>query len=267
MSNEQKIEVNGITLNVIDSRTPGAPVIFIHPFPFNLSVWKAQFERLTTTNRVITFDIRGFGGSTMDNKKSSIGLYADDLVQMMDHLNLDQAVVCGLSMGGYILLDAVERYPSRFKALILCDTQCVGDSKEQQQIRYESIKKIETIGLGDFSEQFIQKALSANTLEHNKHLSEQLAAIILSNSPAAVTSGMGAMAQRNETCSKLSKISVPTLVISGKEDSVIMPSQSEFLFNNIPGAQLQIIEKAGHLSNIEQPEAFNKIIQSFISKL
>jgi len=78
---------------------------------------------------------------------------------------------------------------------------------------------------------------------------------------------MGAMAQRNETCSKLSKISVPTLVISGKEDSVIMPSQSEFLFNNIPGAQLQIIEKAGHLSNIEQPEAFNKIIQSFISKL
>lgn len=267
MHNEIDIELNGIKLNVSDSQSAGVPVIFIHPFPFNKSVWQKQLEFLKSTCRVITYDIRGFGHSTMDLTKSSIALYADDLIQLMDYLKIEEAVVCGLSMGGYILLNAVERYPNRFRAIILSNTQCQADSKEQQLARYDTIKEIEIKGLEDFSLKFMGKAFSENTFQQNKDLVENTRKIILSNSPAAITSGLSAMAQRNETCEGLNNLNIPTLVITGRDDTIIQPTQSEFLSKNITDAQIEIIEKAGHLANLEQPAKFNDLIQNFINQL
>lgn len=267
MQNNIDIDLNGIKLNVSDSQTDGIPVIFIHPFPFNKSVWQAQLAFLKSTCRVISFDIRGFGNSTMDITKSSIALFADDLIQLMDHLKIEKAVVCGLSMGGYILLNAVERYQNRFRGIILSNTQCTADSKEKQQGRYDTIKEIETKGLEDFSMKFMEKAFSENTFQQNKDLLENTRKIIVSNSPAAVTSGLSAMAQREETCSGLKNLNIPTLVITGRDDTIIPPTQAEFLAKNIIGAQLEIIEKAGHLANLEQAAKFNDLIQNFIVRL
>ncbi|MES2679000.1 MAG: alpha/beta hydrolase [Bacteroidota bacterium] len=267
MQNDQNIDINGVNLSVQDSGTNGEPIIFIHPFPFNKSVWQEQFDFLKKTNRVITYDIRGFGNSTLDVKKSSIPLYAEDLIQLMDDLQIKKVIACGLSMGGYILLNAVERYPERFSAIILADTQCVADSKEEQQKRYDTIKTLEEKGVTDFVEGFINKAFSPRTLENNSELVDKMRQLMLSNTVSAFTSGLSAMAQREETCTGLKNLSIPALVISGKNDIVIQPTQSELLFNNIPGAKLEFIEQAGHLANVEQPQAFNKIISNFIAHL
>ncbi len=267
MQTDQKINVNNISLSIRDSGTGNDPVVFVHPFPFDKTVWEAQFDFLKKTNRVISFDVRGFGKSTSDTRKSSVPLFADDLIAMLDTLGLTKVIGCGLSMGGYILLNAVERYPERFKAIILGDTQCLADSKGEQQNRYDTISDIEKNGLETFSEKFLNKALSPYTLEHHSGIFQKLKAIILSNQVPAITSGLSAMAQREQTCSDLRQLKIPALVVSGKEDVVIQPSQSEFLFNNIAGSQLQFIEHAGHLSNVEQPDLFNKIIYQFIDGL
>jgi pimeloyl-ACP methyl ester carboxylesterase len=170
-------------------------------------------------------------------------------------------------MGGYILLNALNRYPERFKALVLSDTQCIADSAEGKEKRYKTIEQIEKNGLTAFSEAFIKNVFCKDSLEEKKELVERIKNITLSTSVSTVTGTLAALAQRNETCTTLTDISVPVLIICGKEDVITPPAQSEFLHRNINNSTLQIIDKAGHLSNLEQPAEFNKHINDFISSL
>jgi 3-oxoadipate enol-lactonase len=265
MQQGQNIQVNGIRLYYQDAGQGEIPLIFIHPFPFSHRAWEPQVEALKEKTRCITYDLRGFGRSELGVKKTSIGLYAEDLVQLMDKLEIAQALVCGLSMGGYILLNAAERYPQRFKAIVLADTQCLADSKENQEKRYATIKDIEDKGLEAFADKFMKKVFGPETYENNTALVEKTKQLILENSPEGIAAALDAMAQRQESCSDLKKINMPTLVLCGKEDTLTPPSLSEFLFNNIHGATLHEIEKAGHLSNLEQPDLFNQHLMKFIS--
>jgi 3-oxoadipate enol-lactonase len=267
MQQGQNIQVNGIRLYCQDSQQGEIPLIFIHPFPFSHKAWEPQVEALKEKTRCITYDLRGFGRSELGVKKTSIGLYAEDLVQLMDKLEIAQAIVCGLSMGGYILLNAAGRYPRRFKAIVLADTQCLADSKENQEKRYATIKDLEDKGLIAFADNFMKNAFIPGTFENNTALVEKTKGLILENSPEGIAAALDAMAQRQESCSDLKKINVPTLVLCGKEDMLTPPSLSEFLFNGIPGAKLHEIEKAAHLSNLEQPDIFNRRLMEFISSM
>src|SRR5688572_6563533 len=121
------------------------PIIFIHGFPFDKSMWQLQMEHFKTTHRVIAYDIRGFGKSFDDTNDLSITLFADDLIQLMDSLQIDKAIVCGLSMGGFIALNAINRFPGRFAGLILCDTQCIADPEDVKAGRYTTISQIRAL--------------------------------------------------------------------------------------------------------------------------
>ena len=114
-----QINVNGMTTCFEDFGEGNIPLIFIHGFPFDKSSWQPQMTHFKHTHRVIAYDIRGFGASTAGTERANIALFADDLVQFMDRMQIEKAIVCGLSMGGYILLNAVKRYPTRFEAIIL----------------------------------------------------------------------------------------------------------------------------------------------------
>lgn len=264
MINEQSIKAGDIKVSYNEIGEGENTVIFIHGFPFNKSSWNEQLEALKDKAKVISYDIRGFGKSETGSKKASISVYADDLIHLMDALKIDKAVVCGLSMGGYILLNAVDRYPDRFKALILADTQCLADSEEGKEKRYTTIQDIEKNGLEPFAEKFLKGAFSKQAKKENV---EMIKKIILSTSPDTVKSALVALAERKESCSHLKKIKVPTLVVCGEEDELTTLPQSEFLFNNISGAKMQVIEKAGHLSNIEKSDLFNKYLKDFIAAL
>src|SRR6218665_1272589 len=183
---DQSTQVNGIRLHYQDTGKRALPLIFIHPFPFSHKAWEPQVEALKEKTRCITYDLRGFGKSELGVKKTSIGLYAEDVVQLMDGLEIEQAVVCGLSMGGYILLNAAERYPQRFKALVLADTQCLADSKENQDKRYATIKDIEDKGLEAFADQFMKNVFTASTFENNPTLVAATRQLILENRPEGI---------------------------------------------------------------------------------
>jgi 3-oxoadipate enol-lactonase len=266
-ANDIQINVNGTTLCFDDFGEGQMPIIFIHGFPFNKSTWQPQMTFFQKTHRVIAYDIRGFGASLAGKEKASITLFADDLVRFMDALEIEKAIVCGLSMGGYILLNAVQRYPDRFEAIILADTQCIPDTEMVREKRSETILHIEANGLKMFADGFIKNVFTPHSLDSKKEIVEMTRKIMLDTPPETVTGALTALAERAEMCTLLKEIFIPTLIICGREDMVTPFAQSESMHTEIAHSVLHIIEKAGHLSNLEQPKMFNKAIEDFVLNL
>ena len=127
--------VNNFNLSYDDIGEGSIPIIFLHGYPFDKTMWEIQIDDLKSTNRLIACDIRGFGKSTDEKSSLSIDLFGDDLIAFMDQLNINKAIVCGLSMGGFIALNAYKRFPDRLEALILCDTQCIADTTDVKKKR------------------------------------------------------------------------------------------------------------------------------------
>ncbi|WP_394991043.1 alpha/beta fold hydrolase [Emticicia sp.] len=265
--NKNMIDIDGITISFDDFGKSDIPIIFIHGFPFDKSSWQPQMKFLKKTHRVIAYDIRGFGASISNDEPESIYLFSNDLVKFMDALAIKKAIVCGLSMGGYILLNAVHRFPNRFEAIVLSDTQCIADSEEAKEKRSKSISQIKAEGLKKFADTFIANVFCQNSLDNKKELVEEIRNIILKTPQRTVIGTLEALAQRSEMCASLHEISVPTLILCGNEDIVTPPIQAELLYGKILNSSLHIIQNAGHLANLEQPEQFNKHLTSFISSL
>jgi 3-oxoadipate enol-lactonase len=261
------IQVNGINTCYDDFGEGNTPIIFIHGFPFNKSMWQPQVEFFSPLQRVIAYDIRGFGKSSSTNEKMSIPLFAEDLIRLMDALELNKAAVCGLSMGGYVLLNAVTRYPKRFEAIILCDTQCIADSPKIKEKRSRDIEQVTQFGLEKFCHDFLGAVFSKQPVPDKHELMRKLENQILTTPAETITGTLLALSQRWSMCSMLHEISLPALILCGEEDRLTPPEQSEFLFKAIRNSQLQIITKAGHLSNLEGTDQFNKHLNNFICSL
>ena len=140
----KKLELNNIWISYDDVGIGKTPILFLHGFPFNKSMWAEQLDFLKESHRLISIDIRSFGQSQDNHIETSINLFANDLIEFMNVLQLKKVIICGLSMGGFIALNAVKKYPKRFSALILCDTQCIADTAEVKEKRYKTIDEIES---------------------------------------------------------------------------------------------------------------------------
>jgi 3-oxoadipate enol-lactonase len=261
------IEVDDFTVCYNDAGEGVIPLIFIHGFPFNKSLWHPQMEALKKSSRVISYDIRGFGKSTSGVKKATIDLFADDLIGFMDALHIDKAIVCGLSMGGYIVLNAALRFANRFTALILSDTQCIADTAEGILKRKESIKLIQDGGMEQFTDSFISKIFSPVTITEQRKVVEQVRVVMLQTAAVVIISTLNALAERSEVCSGLNKLTLPVLILCGKDDQITPLAQSELMHRQLVNSNLKVIENAGHMSNLEQPEVFNSILKNFIDEL
>ncbi|MGB3005116.1 MAG: alpha/beta fold hydrolase [Chitinophagaceae bacterium] len=261
------IPVNNFHLSYDDVGEGDIPIIFLHGYPFDKTMWQPQLDFLKSSYRLISCDIRGFGKSTDEVSPLSIDLFGEDLIALMDKLGIDKAIVCGLSMGGYIALNVQQRFPDRFEAMVLCDTQCIADTPEVKEKRYKSIDAIESDGVADFNEGFIKKVFHKDSLSNKKDLVGQLRSVVFSNSKHIITQGLVALAERSETCSTLNKTTIPTLIICGREDEVTPLVQSEFMNATIKGSIFQVIDNAGHVSNLEQPQIFNKHLLDFLTTL
>jgi 3-oxoadipate enol-lactonase len=272
MANEIKgydlsINVGNVDLSYNDVGEGSMPVIFLHGFPFSKAMWQPQLDFLKSTHRLIACDIRGFGKSTDEKSRLSIDLFAEDLIGFMDQLGIDKAIICGLSMGGFIALNAQKRFPDRFEALILCDTQCIADTPEVKEKRYKTISEIETDGVVKFNEGFIKAVFHKDSLSSKTGLVDQLRSVVFANPENIITKGLIALAERSQTCSTLGEITLPTLIICGREDEVTPLAQSEFMKSQIKDSILRIINNAGHVSNLEQPDEFNLYLSEFLNGL
>lgn len=261
--------VNGTKLHYTEIGTVEAPaMVLIHGFPFSSGMWNGQLKMLQEKNlRVIAYDLRGHGQSEVGDGQYTIELFVDDLLALLDYLNIANTILCGFSMGGYIALRAIERNPGRFNALILCDTMSSADSNEAKIRRTSSIKLVKTEGVGRFAEGFLKAVFAPTTFDTKPDIVDVIKKIILSNSPLGVCGSLLAMAGRTDTTDTLSKIIVPTLILVGEHDAVTPRSAAEAMHKRIPNSKLDIIDNAAHMSNLENPDAFNEYLAKFLAEI
>jgi 3-oxoadipate enol-lactonase len=261
-----KINVNNLSVSYTDHGPPNAPVIiFIHGFPLNNTMWNGQVEVLKADYRVITYDIRGHGNSDPGDEVFSIVLFVNDLINLMDALKINHAILCGLSMGGYIALKAIIKYPDRFDALVLCDTNCIADSAEAKEKRKKAIESIKEDGVDQYAVESLKKLFSTASYGDSAEAITAVKEMIMGTSVAVISYTLQALAGRSATCSKLAEIKVPVLILVGKEDELTPPSAAEQIHEGIKDSELHIIENAGHLSNLEQPDVFNEHLLRFVT--
>lgn len=265
--NNIKITVNNFTVSYNDEGQYGAPVIiFIHGFPFNKSMWNKQVKALKNNYRVVAYDVRGHGNSDAGNEDFSIALFVKDLINLMDALNIDRTMLCGLSMGGYIALNAIENYPDRFDALILSDTNCISDTPEVKEKRIKTIESIKKYGVEKFADESMNNFFAPESLSTKKKEIAAVRDMIVNTSKQTLYKTLKAFYERKETCSRLSEIEVPVLIMVGKEDNITPPAAAQLMHEKIKGSIIHIIDQAGHLSNLENPEQFNEQLKKFFKK-
>lgn len=261
-----KIKVRGFEMAYDDTGGNHIPLVLIHGFPLDRTLWTYQTS-LADVARVIVPDLRGFGESQMPNDATTIETYADDVRALLDALSIKSAVIAGLSMGGYITLAFYRKYAARVRGLILANTKAGADSAEGKKARDDNAALAREKGVSEIAERMLPKMLTPQTIAQQTDLANSVRAMMSRQAVVAVVAALGAMRDRSDSTPMLSEISAPTLIITGSEDSLIPPKESEVMRDAIRGARLVVIPGAAHLSNVEQPQAFNQAVREFLKSL
>ena len=267
---EQKIKLKekNAAVSYYDIGHDVAPVIiFIHGFPFNKSMWDLQLSTLKDKYRIIAYDVRGHGDSDAGDKQFSIDLFANDLIFIMDELKIAKATVCGLSMGGYIAINAAINHPERFEALILCDTTCTSDSPKILDKRMKSIESIKKYGVEKYADESVKNLFAVESFTSREAEIRVVRDMIINTSEKTICDTLTALANRKDTCGGLSAIKIPVMFMVGKYDEITPPDASRFMKDQINGSILNIIEHAGHISNVENSFEFNFHLKKFIASV
>jgi 3-oxoadipate enol-lactonase len=263
-----KVKSAGVKLNVVVRGPEDAPpVVLLHAFPLSHRMWEPQLETFADHYRIIAPDHRGFGGSEPGDGQYTMELLVDDLLAVLDELGLERVVGCGVSMGGYVLLRALDRAPERFRAVVLVDTRSQPDDDAGKLARAATIKAVKSDGVDAFAAQFSGRLLGPSTLSRDPDLRTTVADMIKANGALAICGGLLALATRTDTTAALKKLSVPALIVVGEEDAITPVAFSRSMADAAPGAKLVTLPAAGHLSNLEAPAGFNRALREFLEGL
>ncbi|PLX95844.1 MAG: alpha/beta hydrolase [Desulfuromonas sp.] len=263
-----KTIIKGTEFYYIESGDPAkTSVIFIHGFPFSHAIWQEQLAALGNEFHSIAYDFRGMGNSGVGDGQYTLEGHVDDLITLLDFLQIDQAVIVGLSMGGYIALRALERNPERFLAVVLCDTRSEADDNAGKIKRANAAQAVKKDGSAVFAEAFIPAVFTEHAIQQALPAVKMITKIICANDPVAIAGNLIAMAARTDTTASLKKITVPTLILVGAEDKLTTPEDARNLQSQITGSVLHIVPDAAHLSNLENPQFFNERLLEFLDSL
>ena len=239
-------------------------VIFIHGYPFDRSMWNGQASLLSKDHFAATFDLRGHGESDAGSGQYLVEFIVDDLFEVMDNIGLKKAVVCGLSIGGYAAMRAIEREPSRVSGLILSNTKSAADTNASKLNRANQIKTILAGKKSQFADDMARVLFAPESLEKKKAVIDNIVSIMKSTDEAALVGMQIALAARMDMTESLEKISVPTLIITGDKDKVATQADAEVMKSKIKNSKFVLIHGAGHLSNLENPDEFNLAVLNFL---
>lgn len=262
------VSVDDVKIHFEDSGGDGMPVLFVHAFPLGAQMWEPQVEALQDRFRTITVDLQGFGdsGAPDDRTSYSMDTFAAQAKAVVDQLALNQVVLVGLSMGGYAALAFMRNYPGSATALVLADTRAEADSDEARAKRTKQQERIEAGDRDGVIETLVKGLLAEGTLSGKPDVVARVKRL-MDNPPAGFIGALEAMKTRPDSTADLARIGIPTLVITGENDSITPRESAVKLQDYIGGARLVIVPDAGHLSNLEAPEAFNGALLEFLTEL
>lgn len=259
-----RVEVGGAAL-AVEVRGEGAPILFVHGFPLDHTMWRHQLAALARWKRVAP-DLRGAGASSAPQVGYSIARYAEDLVAVLDVLGIREATVCGLSMGGYIVFELLRRAPDRVRAVILANTKAEADSPEARRGRDDLAVLVEGKGREALAEQMLPKLLAPVTLAAQPELVAEVREMIRRCSISGIAGALRAIRDRPDSTDTLRAIRVPTLFVAGSEDQISPPSVMKAMAALVPGARFAVIAAAGHLAPLEQPLVTSRVFEDFLER-
>ena len=264
-------QLSKASLSYVDEGT-GRPVLLVHGFPLDHTMWDAQIAALATKVRVIAPDLRGFGRSPVAPVDAERGImmedFADDLVELLDQLAVHEPVVfVGLSMGGYIGWQFARKHGGRVRALVQCDTRAIADNDEARAGRIKTAESVTETGSGKVADAMEPKLFAPATFEKRPEIVAATRKVMETTPPAGIAAALRGMAARPDVTDFLPTIKVPTLVMVGEHDVISSAAEMKTIADAIPGAKYIVIQRAGHMTTVEEPVAVNEVLTRFIAEL
>jgi pimeloyl-ACP methyl ester carboxylesterase len=242
----------------------GTPLVLLHAFPLSSAMWLAQREGLAARYRVLTPDLRGFGGSPLGGDDPSIDVMADDVAALLDAKHIDRTIVGGLSMGGYVTLAFCRRHPDRVLGAILADTKATEDTQAAREGRIRTAERLEADGdVSVLLEDLLPRLVGPTTMRSRALVYGRVRGLVQSTPPRAAAWAQRAMAARPDSVGALAGFRAPALVLHGAEDAIMTEDDARTMVEALPNAELITIPGAGHLTAVEQPQLFNDAVTEF----
>jgi 3-oxoadipate enol-lactonase len=246
----------------------GVPVVLLHGFPFNRTLWRKQVEALRERYNVVTVDLRGHGETpALADAPATMEAMAEDVAALLDELGIERVVLGGLSMGGYVALAFYRLFPGRVRALILADTRPHADTDEARLNREETATRALREGMSTIADAMLPKLLAPATHAAEPQIVRRVSDMILQTDPQGAAAALRGMAVRRDQTKLLGEIKCPVLIIVGSLDAITPPADAEFMHREISGSRLEVIAGAGHVSNLERPAEFNRALEKFLGGL
>ncbi|GII61123.1 alpha/beta hydrolase [Sphaerisporangium krabiense] len=257
--------VNGVTI-AYDDAGAGEPLVLVHGHPFDRSMWAPQIAALAgPARRVVVPDLRGYGESGVVPGTTPLGAFARDIAALLDHLGLDRAVIGGLSMGGQIVMEFYRLFPERVRGLLLADTFAGADTAEGRRARRGQAERLLREGMGPYAEEVLTKMIAPYNVAARPEVAAHVLGMMRAAPPAGAAAALRGRAERPCYGDLLGTVTVPTLVVVGRDDEFTPVSDAEYMRDRVPGAALVVIEGAAHLPNLERPRRFNQALRGLLS--
>lgn len=259
--------IDGLEIGYDDVGTGGGlPVLFIHAFPLNRTMWAPQVSAMVERCRCVAADLRGFGESSVV-PPYSMEQYADDLAQLLDQLRIDKVVLVGCSMGGYVSFAFWRRHKDRVRALVLANTKAAADSEDALERRRGLVDVARTQGSTAVANLQIASLIGKTAREKQPDTYDAVHRLMAQAQPEGIVGALEAMMLRPDSIATLGTIDVPTLIVVGEEDVPTPAREARVMHDRIAGSRLEVIAHAGHLANMERPAAFNHVLTEFVGAL
>lgn len=263
MPTERALSLAGRKLRCQEAGS-GPPLILIHAFPLSSDLFRPQLEAPPPGFRLIAPDLRGLGGSPAAPPARSVDDHAADIIELMDALGLDRAIIGGVSMGGYVTFAVLRRAPERVAGLILADTRPEADGPEARAGRAQMREALAARGAAAVADAMVPRLLGATTQRERPELAAEVRAMIERNRPEGIDDAIESLLTRPDATPLLASITCPTLVICGEEDALTNVEVHARMHRAIAGSTLAVVPRAGHLSSLEQPAAWNEALARFL---
>ena len=258
------VSLGGITVGY-DDQGSGEPLVLVHGHPFDRSMWRPQVEAFSRVGwRVIAPDLRGYGKTTVVPGTTTLETFARDLAELLEYLEVDGIVLGGLSMGGQVVMEFYRLFPHRVRGLVLADTSARAETQDGKQHRNRTADRLLCEGMGAYAKEVLPRMVAPRNLRARPELARHVLAMMLATSPQGAAAALRGRAERPDYLDLLGRITVPTLVVVGSDDTFTPANEARLMHQGIPEAALAVIQGAGHMPNLERPAEFNGALRGLL---
>ncbi|WP_328943816.1 alpha/beta hydrolase [Streptomyces sp. NBC_00250] len=251
-----------------EDKGEGPALLLVHGHPFDHTMWQPQIDRFSATHRVIAPDLRGYGRTPLGARQDKTGLgdFAEDLIDLLDALRIDDCVLAGLSMGGQIAMELYRRHPERIRGLVLADTFPAAETDEGKAARNAMADRL-LAGGAQAAREYADEVLDRMVAPYNTHAAPHVHRMMCATDPAGAAAALRGRAERPDYRETLTKVPFPALVVVGRDDSYTPVADAEDMHALLPHSTLAVIEEAAHLPNLERPDDFDAVLENYLRSL